>query len=119
MSSEEVLTEDAGNKMPKLPLLAAAVALIGLFDAIYLTIHKYNGENVPCGLTGGCEMVLSSAWAEIWGIPLSAFGAAAYFIAFSLSLLAAYGNRLLWKLFGLQAIFMAGYSVYLLYVQKY
>ena len=117
--SEEDLTESPGNKLAKLPLVAAVVALIGLTDAIYLTIHHYTSEAVPCGLTGGCEMVLSSAWSQIGGIPLSLFGAAAYFVAFSFSLLVAYGNRLLWKLFGLLAISMAGYSIYLIYVQKY
>lgn len=116
---EEVLTEQSGNKIAKLPLLAALVALVGLCDAIYLTIHHYTGEKVPCSVTGGCEAVLSSSYAEIGGIPLAVFGAAAYFIAFSLAILAAFGNRLMWKLFGFQVTIMAVFSVYLLYVQKY
>ena len=33
-------------------------------------------------------------------VPLAAFGAAAYFVAFSLALLTAFGNRRMWKLFG-------------------
>jgi len=116
---EEVFTERADNKIAKLLLLAALVALIGLGDAIYLTIHHYPGEKVPCSVTGGCEAVLHSSYAEIGGIPLAVFGAAAYFIAFSLAILAAFGNRLMWKLFGFQVTIMAIFSVYLLYVQKY
>ena len=116
---EEVLTERSDNKIAKLPLLAALVALVGLGDAIYLTIHHYTGEKVPCSVTGGCEAVLNSSYAEIGGIPLAVFGAAAYFIAFSLAILAAFGNRLMWKLFGFQVTIMAVFSVYLLYVQKY
>jgi len=116
---EEVLTEQSDNKIARLPLLAALVALVGLGDAIYLTIHHYTGEKVPCSVTGGCEAVLNSSYAEIGGIPLAAFGAAAYFIAFSLAVLAAFGNRLMWKLFGFQVTVMAIFSVYLLYVQKY
>jgi len=119
MNDEEVLTEQPANKIAKLPLLAALVALVGLCDAIYLTIHHYTGEKVPCSVTGGCEAVLSSSYAEIGGIPLAVFGAAAYFIAFSLAILAAFGNRLMWKLFGFQVTIMAIFSVYLLYVQKY
>jgi uncharacterized membrane protein len=119
MNDEEVFTEEPGNKIAKLPLLAALVALVGLGDAIYLTIHHYTGEKVPCSVTGGCEAVLTSAYAEIGGIPLAVFGAAAYFIAFSLAILAAFGNRLMWKLFGFQVTIMAIFSVYLLYVQKY
>jgi uncharacterized membrane protein len=118
-AEEEVLTEQSDNKIAKLPLLAALVALVGLVDAIYLTIHHYTGEKVPCSVTGGCEAVLTSSYAEIGGIPLAVFGAAAYFIAFSLAILAAFGNRLMWKLFGFQVTIMAVFSVYLLYVQKY
>jgi uncharacterized membrane protein len=102
-----------------LPSLAALIALGGLADAIYLTIHHYSGEQVPCGLTGGCEMVLSSSYASIAGIPLSIFGAAAYFVAFSLALLAAFGNRLMWKIFGVQVTLMAIFSVWLIYLQAF
>jgi len=119
MNDAEVLTEQADNKIAKLPLLAALVALVGLGDAVYLTIHHYTGEKVPCSVTGGCEAVLTSSYAEIGGIPLAMFGAAAYFIAFSLAILAAFGNRLMWKLFGVQTAIMAIFSGYLLYVQKY
>jgi uncharacterized membrane protein len=119
MSEEEVLFDEPAGKVAKLPLAAALVALVGLGDAIYLTIHHYTGEKVPCSVTGGCEAVLSSAYAEIGGIPLAAFGAAAYFIAFSLAILAAFGNRSMWKVFGVVATLMAGYSIYLLYVQKF
>ena len=103
----------------KLPFVAALVALVGLLDAVYLTIHHYTGEKVPCSVTGGCEAVLTSSWSEIAGIPLAAFGAASYFLAFSLAILAAYGNRLMWKLFGAVATVMALFSLYLLYVQKF
>jgi uncharacterized membrane protein len=119
MSDAEFLPEQSANKIVKLPLLAALVALIGLFDAIYLTIHHYTGEKVPCSISGGCEAVLSSSYAEIGGIPLAIFGAAAYFIAFSFAILAAFGNRLMWKFFGFQVTLMAAFSIYLLYVQKY
>jgi len=65
----------------------------------------------------GCEQVLTSQWAEIAGIPLAAFGAAAYFVAFSLALLTAFGDTRMWKLYGVQATIMAAVSVFLLYVQ--
>ena len=101
----------------KLPAVAAIVALLGLADSIYLTVHHYTAEPVPCSLIEGCEQVLTSQWAEIGGIPLATFGAAAYFVAFSLALLAAFGDRRMWALFGVQATIMAGVSAYLVYVQ--
>ena len=125
MSDEDVLPDESGGQISKLPLAAALVALVGLADAVYLTINHYTGEKVPCSVTGGCEAVLSSAWSEIAipfadvKIPLAAFGAAAYFVAFSLSILAAFGNRAMWKIFGLVATLMGVFSVYLLYVQKF
>lgn len=119
MNDAEVPTEESVNKIAKLPLAAALVALVGLGDAIYLTIQHYTGEKVPCSITGGCEAVLTSAYAEIGGIPLAAFGAAAYFLAFSLAILAAFGNRLTWKLFGVQATLMAAFSLWLIYLQAF
>jgi len=101
----------------KLPLAAAIVSLIGLTDAIYLTIHHYTAEEVPCGPGFACGTVLKSSYAELWGIPLAAFGAAAYFAAFCLALLTAFGSRRLWPVFGVQAALMAAYSCYLIYVQ--
>jgi uncharacterized membrane protein len=117
MNEVEKMTNS--NTVAKLPLLAAVVALIGLGDAIYLIIHHLTGERVPCSVTGGCETVLTSSYAEIGGIPLAFFGAAAYFIAFSLAILAAYGNRLTWLLFGIQVSLMAATSLYLIYLQLF
>jgi len=97
--------------------VAVVVALVGLADSIYLTIHHYTAVPVPCTITGGCETVLTSSYAEIAGVPLAAYGAAAYFVAFSLALLSAFGNSTTWKLFGLIATVMACFSAWLIYVQ--
>ena len=98
-------------------IVAVIVAVVGLADSTYLTIHHYTADPVPCGITGGCEMVLTSIYAEIAGIPLAIFGAAAYFTAFSLALLSVYGNSMTWRLFGVVATLMAIFSCWLIYVQ--
>ena len=103
----------------KLPLAAAVLALVGLADAGYLTVSHYTKEPVPCSIVEGCETVLTSSYAELGGIPIAAFGAAAYFVAFSLAILAAYGNRNAWTLFCVQSFLMAAVSGYLLYVQGF
>ncbi len=112
-------TENHGSSpsIARLPAAAAVVALIGLADSVYLTVHHFTAEPVPCSLIEGCEKVLTSGYAEVFGIPLAAYGAAAYFAAFSLAVLAAYGDRRMWKLFGLQTILMGTFSAWLLYVQ--
>ena len=117
MNSE--FPNERSNSIAKLPLLAAVIALIGLADAIYLTIKHFTGEKVPCSIVEGCEQVLTSSYAEIAGVPLAIFGAAAYFIAFSLAILAAFGNRQTWTLFGVQVSVMAIFSVWLVYLQAF
>jgi uncharacterized membrane protein len=100
-----------------LRLLAVFFSLVGLGDSVYLTAHHYSAEPVPCSLISGCETVLTSSYAEIGGIPLAAFGAAAYFAAFALAILALYGNRTAWKLFGVQTALMAAFTIWLIYLQ--
>ena len=99
------------------PLVATVVALLGIADAAYLTVHHYTAEPVPCSLIEGCEMVLTSPYATLGGIPVALFGVVAYFVAFSLALLTVYGDRRMWMLFGIHTAIMAGFSVWFIYVQ--
>lgn len=119
MDNSEIVKTETRSAIAKLPILAAIVALIGLADAIYLTVHHYTAEPVPCSLITGCEQVLTSSYAEIYGIPLAIFGAFAYLTAFILALVSAFGNRLVWTLFGLQVVIMTIFTGWLLYVQAY
>ena len=100
-------------------ILAALVALGGLIDAVYLTIHHYTAVPVPCGGPFDCTSVLTSPYAEIAGVPLAIFGAAAYFVAFSLAILTIFGNRTAWKLFGVQVVLMACFTLWLIYLQAF
>jgi uncharacterized membrane protein len=61
--------------------------------------------------------VLTSSYAEISGFPLAAFGAVAYFLAFSFALLAVFGDRRMWTLFGIQVTLMAIFTGWLIYLQ--
>jgi uncharacterized membrane protein len=74
--------------------IAAAVSLVGLGDAIYLTVEHLTGQSVRCTIIHGCSEVLSSSYAVVAGVPLAVIGAAAYFSVFSLAILAAFGYRL-------------------------
>ncbi len=119
MTSVDIPSNNAKATIAKLPIAAAIVALAGLTDAVYLTIHHYTAEAVPCGLEFDCGAVLGSQYAEIAGVPLAAFGAAAYFTAFALALFTAFGNHGLWKVYGVQATLMALFSAWLIYVQYF
>lgn len=109
--------ESGEGGIAKLPLFASLVALVGLADSVYLSVKHFTAEPVPCSILEGCEQVLTSPYAEIAGIPIAAVGAAGYFLAFSLAILAAYGNRPMWTVFGILAITMAAASGWLIYVQ--
>jgi uncharacterized membrane protein len=76
---------------PRLFGLAALLSLGGLADSIYLTVTHLTGEDVTCLASSGCSEVLSSAYSSVGKIPLGAFGALGYFLAFSLATLAAFG----------------------------
>jgi uncharacterized membrane protein len=64
-------------------------------------------------------MVLGSSWSTIGDIPLAAFGAAAYFVAFALAMLTAFGDRRMWRLYGLLVTSMAAFSLFLFYLQAF
>lgn len=110
-------SENVFNPFKKFAAAAAIVALVGILDALYLTHHHYTAEPVPCNIISGCEMVLNSWYATVWGIPLALFGAAAYLVAFLLAVLTISGKRKFWLLFGIQVILMSAFSIWLLYLQ--
>ena len=128
MTDTEIPHIDEKSTISKLPIVAALVAMAGIADAIYLTVHHYNAEPVPCGGPFDCEMVLSSPYSTLGGfvgnvpgigdMPLSIFGAVAYFVAFSFAILAAFGDRRAWPLFGIQSTLMATFACYLFYLQS-
>lgn len=112
-------TAGLNGPAPLFTLLATGFALVGLIDSAYLTAKHFTGGEVPCSIISGCETVLTSAYAEFYGIPTAAFGAAAYFAAFSLSLLTYYGNSRLWNLFGALTVAMAAVTLWLVYLQAF
>ena len=115
--TESVAIESRRGGLVWLPLAAALVALVGLADSIYLTVHHYTAAPVPCSIIEGCETVLASPYSEIAGVPLAAFGGLAYFAAFSLALLAAFGDGRMWLFFGILVVLMGLFTSWLIYLQ--
>ena len=104
---------------PRLHALAALLAVAGLADSIYLTVTHLTGEDVTCLASSGCSEVLSSAYASLGNIPLGAFGALGYFIAFSLATLAAFGYARARTLLTVVVAGMLLTTLWLLYVQAF
>jgi uncharacterized membrane protein len=103
----------------KLYITAAVVSLIGLADAIYLTVEHVTGQSVRCTIVAGCSEVLSSQYAVVAGMPLAAIGAAAYFTVFSLATLGAFGYRIAGRLMQSLVLLMFLISAWLFYLQAY
>ena len=103
----------------KLYITAALVSLIGLADAIYLTVEHVTGQSVRCTIVAGCSEVLSSQYAVVAGVPLAAVGAAAYFCVFSLATLAAFGYRIAGTLLTVVVLLMFVFSLWLIYLQAF
>ena len=105
--------------MRKIYILASVLSLLGLADALYLTIEHLTGQTVRCTILSGCSEVLSSQYAVVAGMPLAAVGAAAYFAVFSLAVLALFGYRIAGKILTPLVIAMFFVSVWLFYLQAF
>ena len=118
--SSEVVQEGVAGRGRGWDAAVALVALLGLADAVYLTVEHLSGQSVRCMVVSGCDEVLQSSYATVAaGVPVAAVGAAAYFTAFSLATLAAYGydgaRRLLTPL--VAVMFLA--TLWFLYLQAF
>lgn len=58
--------------------IATVAAAIGFGDSLYLTFSHYGDSAVVCNLLDGCNVVLGSTWATVFGIPVALFGAVYY-----------------------------------------
>ena len=97
------------------------LAVIGLLDAIYLTWIKISAQGV-CIIGGGCEIVNTSQYSSIAGIPIAVLGAGAYLVMLAILLLEPRNS--FFDLNGpmlVLGILLAGvlYSAYLTYLEIY
>ena len=100
-------------------IAAAVLSLVGLADALYLTVEHVTGQSVKCTIISGCSEVLSSSYAVVAGVPLAGVGAAAYFSVFSLATLAAFGYRIATTLLVPLVGAMFFVSLWLVYLQAF
>ena len=110
---------EAGQPGKGLYVFAALIALLGLADGVFLTIEHITGRTAQCIASSGCQDVLSSKYAAFGPVPLASLGALAYFTAFSLALLAAFGYPKCRTLFALLVGVMFAMTLWLLYLQAY
>jgi uncharacterized membrane protein len=108
------------SRKPVWPFIVAAViSLVGLGDAIYLTIQDLTGQNLRCTIITGCAEVLGSRYAHIGPIPLATMGAAAYFTFFSLAILVVFGYSFARPLTAVLVAVMFLTTLWLTYLQAF
>jgi uncharacterized membrane protein len=118
------------------PLLGA-IAIVGACLTGYLTYVKFTGGEVACSTGGvaraletitGCDKVLSSPYATVFGLPLSLFGLLAYLSMAGFALFPLFVNQEVsksfrsnlenwtWRLLLAGGAAMAVFSGYLMYI---
>jgi uncharacterized membrane protein len=76
----------SGRRWPHPGLLLAALDVVGLAIASYLSFVELRGELPQCGPLHGCEQVALSQWSRIGGVPVAVFGVALSLVLLTLAL---------------------------------
>lgn len=71
----------------KIYIALSTLSFLGFVDSAFLTILDYKHIIPPCTITHGCEKVLSSSFATIFGIDMAAYGIAYFTISIYLNVL--------------------------------
>ncbi|MDH3496622.1 MAG: vitamin K epoxide reductase family protein [Gemmatimonadota bacterium] len=102
-------------------MIAAVLALVGLFLSLYLWLWKIGVLGVlACG-DGACETVQLSEYGELFGVPVAFYGVVGYGAMLAVSLVGLHGAaaRQRWPTVGLAALAGVGvaFSGYLTYLE--
>lgn len=100
-------------------MIAIVVAFIGFIDATYLTAMYYLGATPACSVLR-CELVTTSEYATVFGLPIALFGALYYLTA--IVLLAAYIDKKdirFLRVFFLITILSFFFTLWLVYLQLF
>ena len=105
----------------RLLLIASALLTLGgIGIASYLTVVHYADQPIVCSSIGDCELVNSSKYAKLAGVPVAVLGLASY-VMMLLLILGALLRRdamLVAAAWGV-ALASFGFSMYLTYVELY
>jgi uncharacterized membrane protein len=99
-----------------LRIIAGLIALVGLGIAGWIMIEQIQGQIPPCGRGGGCETVLNSKYAELFGVPLYYFGVIGYISIFATILMGGDRGRLSGFVLSFFGFGMSAYLTFLQYV---
>ena len=108
---------------PRLRILSSALSLVGMGVSAYLLLYKWKLSTSLVCTFGDCEVVNTSPYSEIAGVPVALLGVGGYATLLALNLwdLATRGR---WTILSNTAIFLlslAGllFSAYLTYIELF
>lgn len=101
-------------------IVGIGIAIVGIFDASYLTIEHLRGVPVQCGILQGCDIVTNSAYSEFLGIPTAAMGVLYYIFAAGILIAMADMKRVLFA-YAFSALSVIGFlfSAWFVYLQLF
>lgn len=91
----------------------------GLIVSAYLTIKAHDPAGVVCKLGGACEIVLSSRYATMFGLPVATWGLIWYSVGFILFFLTYSLRRYPWPYFLIWSLVGLAVSVYLFALETF
>ena len=104
------------------PYVTSALAVVGLADALYLLTVHWGWWSVACFGVNECDVVNTSAYSELFGIPVALLGVVSYVTLLVTSLLVARGGQAA-EVLGYVRFFVAAagvvFSVYLSYLELF
>ena len=92
-------------------MVVAALALAGIFVALYLTLYKLGMIGELSCRVGSCETVNSSPWAEFLGLPVAAWGVGFYVATFAVAMAGLQDRLVDSRRLSLVLVLMSGFGV--------
>lgn len=104
-------------------MIVAALALAGIFLALYLLLYKLGMIGALTCSVGSCETVNTSKWATFLGIPVAGWGVAWYLATFALALVSIHARFADSSAISLVMVIMTAsgliFSAYLTYLELF
>lgn len=120
---QQVIVKDLNNVriiQMKLIITTLILSIIGIFDTTYLIIKHYNQDSINCSIFEGCDLVTTSTYSVIFGIPVAVLGIIFYVSVFALTLwyLKSKNKKVLASILGLSSVgFLM--SIWFVYIQVF
>jgi uncharacterized membrane protein len=99
------------------------LGVIGFFDSLYLVITHFTNDSVICDGVNKCDLVLTSSYSTLFGIPVALFGVLFYstiiIIASIMKNETKINSRIITNLLSISTSLALFASIWFLYLQIY